>query len=201
MDARPPSRLPDLAEAELALSLERAYRETRVVDRLVAIWALLLAKCCLLQAAILRWDIPVSGLVYVWCLSLSLGLLASFHYLRAHRAELALVPANRRAGAALLAGLLVVLAGAAQATFGLGLLSPPALAALACGLGGVQALTQAALRRRTEPALGAVAWWAVAWLALRQGGAGALACVGLGCLFGSALPGFALVGAAHDRRG
>ena len=193
--------LPAAADAELALSLERAHRETVVLDRLAAVWALLLAKCCLLQAAILRWHVPVGGLVYVWSLSLALGVLASWHYLRAHRAELAFIPASRRAGTSLLLGLLVLLLGAAHATFALGLVSPPVLAALACALGAVHSLVLGVLRRRLELILGALAWWAAAWHALRQPVDVALACVGVGFLLGQALPGYALVRSARRRRG
>lgn len=200
MPPEPEIRLPAAADAELALSLERAHRETQVLDRLAAVWALLLAKCCLLQAAILRWDIPIRGLVYIWALSIALGLLASWHYLRAHRADLTLVPVNRRVGTALLLALLVLMLGAAHATFTLGLASPSALAAMACALGAVHALAQGALRRRPEPVLGALVWWASAWQALRQPPALALACVGVGLLLGQALPGFALVRAASRRR-
>lgn len=200
MDPRPPLSLPPLADAELSLALERAHRETRVLDRLVAVWALLLAKCCLLQAAVLRWDIPISGVVYIWVLSLALGLVASYHYLRAHRAELALVPANRRVTAGLLLGIVVVLLGATHATFTLGLAGPSALAALTCALGALHALVQGLLRRRVEPCLGAVAWWVAAGYALRQPPDAALACVGLGFLLGQALPGFALARDAERRR-
>lgn len=201
MSPEPTVRLPSVADAELSLALERAHRETQVLDRLAAIWALLLAKCCLLQSAILRWDIPVGGLPYVWTLSFLLGLLASWHYLRAHRAELASIPANRRVAAGLLFSLVVLFLGAAHATFSLGLVTPSALAALACGLGSVHALAQGTLRRRLEPVLGAVAWWTAAWQALRHSPDVALACVGLGFLFGQALPGFALARAAARRRG
>jgi len=192
--------LPAGADAELALSLERAHRETRVLDQLAAVWALLLAKCCLLQAAILHWSIPIGGLLYIWSLSVVLGLLASFHYLRAHEAELAIIPVNLRAATSLLLGLLITFLGAAHATFALGLASPGALAALACALGAVHAMVQGALRRRVEPILGALAWWAAAWQALRQPDDLALACVGVGLLLGQALPGFAMVREARRRR-
>ena len=200
MEPASPASLPPAADAELALSLERAHRETRVLDRLGAVWALLLAKCCLLQAAILRWEIPVRGILYVWILSFALGAMASFHYLRAHRAELALVPFNLRVGALLLLGLAAVFLGAVHATFSLGLAAPAALAALFCALGAVHALVQGALRRQVAPVLGAVAWWVAAWQALGRPDDLALACVGAGCLLGQALPGFALARAADARR-
>lgn len=192
--------LPAGADAELALSLERAHRETRVLDRLVAVWSLLLAKCCLLQAAILHWSIPIGGLVYIWSLSVALGLLATFHYLRAHQADLAIIPVNVRAATSLLLGLAVTFLGGAHATFGLGLASPAALAALTCALGAVHAMVQGALRRRAEPLVGSLAWWAAAWQALRQPDDLALACVGAGLLLGQALPGFVLTRDADRRR-
>lgn len=192
--------LPPGADAELALSLERAHRETRVLDRLTAVWALLLAKCCLLQAAILYWSIPIRGLAYVWTLSLALGVLATYHYLRAHQLELALIPVNRRLGTMLILGLVITFLGAAHATFALGLIAPSALAALACALGALHAITQGTLRRHAAPFIGSLAWWASAWFALRQPEALALGCVGIGCLVGHALPGFAMVREAESRR-
>lgn len=200
MDSDHTVTLPAGADAELALSLERAHRETRVLDRLVAVWSLLLAKCCLLQAAILHWSIPVGGLLYIWTLSVVLGLLASFHYLRAHEAELSIIPVNLRAATSLLLGLSITFLGAAHATFTLGLVSPAALAALACALGAVHAMVQGALRRRVEPLVGSLAWWAAGWLAIRQPDDLALACVGAGLLFGQALPGFVLTRDAGRRR-
>lgn len=200
MEPDPAVSLPAVADAELALSLERAHRETRVLDRLGAVWALLLAKCCLLQAAILHWAVPIRGLLYIWVLSLVLGALASFHYLRAHRAELAIVPVNLRVGASLLAGLLIAGLGAAHATFALDLVEHSAFAAICCALGGVHALVQATMRRAGAPLLGALAWWAAAWRALGQPDDVALAWVGAGLLVGQAVPGFFLAWAADRRR-
>ena len=192
--------LPGAVDAELALSLEQAHRETRILDRLVGVWALLLAKCCLLQAAVLYWSIPIRGLIYIWALSLALGALASFHYLRAHRTELKIIPANRRTGSALLFGIFVTLAGSAHAVFALELATPSALASLACSLGGIHACVQGAMRRRPEPLIGALVWWVAAWQCLRQPADFALVGVGLGLLFGEALPAFALVRAANRQR-
>ena len=45
----PVTSLPPVQETELALSVERAYREALVTDRLGAIWSLILAKCFLAQ--------------------------------------------------------------------------------------------------------------------------------------------------------
>jgi len=45
----PATSLPPGQDTELALSVERAYREALVTDRLGAIWSLILAKCLLAQ--------------------------------------------------------------------------------------------------------------------------------------------------------
>lgn len=158
--------LPPAADAELRLALERAYREARVLDRLVGLWGLLLAKCCLVQAAIERWQVPVEGWLVVWTSSLGLAALATAHYLAAHRADLARIPANRRVSAALALGLAVVALGGAYAGVARGLLGPAALGALVAALVGVHALVVAALRHRPEPLLGALLAWACAALAL-----------------------------------
>jgi len=200
MEPPPSLPLPARADAELALAVERAHRESLVLDRLAALWALLLAKCCLLQAAIERWRIPVDGWLYVWTCSLALAAFASVLYLRAHRADLRVIPHNTRVATALLAGLCILLLGAAHASLALGLAAPAALGASALGLAGLHALVHAALRRRPEPLVGALLAWGAAWSCLHAADlAAVLAWCGGGLLLGSALPGFALVRAARAR--
>lgn len=200
METRPAASLPERADAELTLALERAHRETLVLDRLHALWALLLAKCCLLQAAIERWSIPVDGWLLVWVSSLTLAGFATVLYLRAHRADLGRVPVNARVATALLAGLAILVLGAAHASLALGLLAPAALGAAVLGLAGLHGLVHAALRRRPEPLVGALLAWAAAWSCLHAADlALTFAWCGAGLLLGSALPGFALVRAARLR--
>jgi FtsH-binding integral membrane protein len=181
--------LPAAADAELRLALERAHREIQILDRLLGLWGLLLAKCCFLQAAIERWQIPLEGWLVVWSSSLGLATLASVHYLRAHRADLAQIPSNRRVSAALTLGLVVVALGAAHASAARDLLGAAALGALIAALVGVQALVTAALRHRAEPLFGALLAWTCAALAL---GAPALSSVliwtGSALLLGLGLP-------------
>ena len=200
MSTVPSPALPSRADAELNLSLERAHRETFVLDRLHALWALLLAKCCLLQAAIERWNLPIDGWIYVWACSLTLACFASFLYLRAHREDLRVVPVNSRVATALLAGLAVLLLGATYASLALGLLGPAALGAAALGLAGLHGLVHAALRRRPEPLLGALVCWGAAWSCLHSVDlSSALAWCGGGLLLGASLPAFALARASRLR--
>lgn len=200
METRPSSALPARADAELTLALERAHRETLVLDRLHALWALLLAKCCLLQSVIERWQVPVDGGLVVWASSLSLAAFATVLYLRAHRADLARIPANTRVAAALLLGLAILALGAAHASVGLGLLGPAALGAALLGLAGLHGLVHAALRRRPEPLVGALLAWGAAWSCLHAASlAETLAWCGVGLLLGSSLPAFALARAARLR--
>ena len=127
----PVTSLPPAQDTELSLSVERAYRESLVTDRLGAIWSLILAKCFLAQWAILRFEIPISGPRYIWTLTLIMGIVASAYYLHAHRVRLYLLPTHFRVNAAVLAGLVVALGFIAYAYFARGLLSAPLATALA----------------------------------------------------------------------
>ena len=126
----PVTSLPPAQDTELSLSVERAYRESLVTDRLGAIWSLILAKCFLAQWAILRFEIPISGPRYIWTLTLIMGIVASAYYLHAHRVRLYLLPTHFRVNAAVLAGLVVALGFVAYAYFARGLLSAPLAAAI-----------------------------------------------------------------------
>jgi hypothetical protein len=111
----PVTSLPPAQDTELALSVERAYREALVTDRLGAIWSLILAKCLLAQWAIARYSIPISGAFYIWTLTLVMGAVASLYYLHAHRVKLYLLPTHFRVNAAVLGGLVVSLGFVAYA--------------------------------------------------------------------------------------
>jgi hypothetical protein len=190
--------LPPVQETELALSVERAYREALVTDRLGAIWSLILAKCFLAQWAITQYSIPVSGAFYIWTLTLVMGTVASLYYLHAHRVKLYLLPTHFRVNAAVLGGLLVSLGFVAYARFALGAIEAPVAAALGSALLGSWSLARAALRRAWPPLVGALLWWGVAATALRAPASEAMLWLGLGMLGAQALPGFAV--AAREAR-
>ena len=190
--------LPPVQETELALSVERAYREALVTDRLGAIWSLILAKCFLAQWAITQYSIPVSGAFYIWTLTLVMGTVASLYYLHAHRVKLYLLPTHFRVNAAVLGGLLVSLGFVAYVRFALGAIEAPAAAALGAALLGSWSLARAALRRAWPPLVGALLWWGLAATALRAPAGEAMLWLGLGMLGAQALPGFAV--AAREAR-
>jgi hypothetical protein len=190
--------LPPVQETELALSVERAYREALVTDRLGAIWSLILAKCFLAQWAITQYSIPVSGAFYIWTLTLVMGTVASLYYLHAHRVKLYLLPTHFRVNAAVLGGLLVSLGFVAYARFALGAIEAPVAAALGAALLGSWSLARAALRRAWPPLVGALLWWGIAATALRSPADEAMLWLGLGMLGAQALPGFAV--AAREAR-
>ena len=196
----PVTSLPPAQETELSLSVERAYRESLVTDRLGALWSLIMAKCFLAQWAILRFAIPVSGPRYIWTLTLIMGLVASLYYLHAHRVKLYLLPTHFRVNAAVLAGLVVSLGFVAYAHFAAGLLPAPTAAALAAVLLGSWSLARAALRRAWPPLFGAFLWWGLAATSLRSPADQALLWLGLGLLCAQALPGFAVASRASRRR-
>ena len=194
----PATSLPPGQDTELALSVERAYREALVTDRLGAIWSLILAKCLLAQWAITQYSIPVSGAFYVWTLTLVMGTVASLYYLHAHRVKLYLLPTHFRVNAAVLGGLLVSLGFVAYARFALGAIEAPVAAALGAALLGSWSLARAALRRAWPPLVGALLWWGIAATALRAPADEAMLWLGLGLLGAQALPGFAV--AAREAR-
>ena len=194
----PAASLPPVQETELALSVERAYREALVTDRLGAIWSLILAKCFLAQWAITQYSIPVSGAFYIWTLTLVMGTVASLYYLHAHRVKLYLLPTHFRVNAAVLGGLLVSLGFVAYARFALGAIEAPVAAALGAALLGSWSLARAALRRAWPPLVGALLWWGIAATALRAPADEAMLWLGLGLLGAQALPGFAV--AAREAR-
>ena len=196
----PATSLPPVQETELALSVERAYREALVTDRLGAIWSLILAKCLLAQWAITQYSIPVSGAFYVWTLTLVMGTVASLYYLHAHRVKLYLLPTHFRVNAAVLAGLVVSLGFVAYARFALGAIEAPVAAALGAALLGSWSLARAALRRAWPPLVGALLWWGIAATALRAPADEALLWLGLGMLGAQALPGFAVAARAARQR-
>lgn len=187
-----PTSLPAAADTELSLSVERAYREVVLVDRLGALWSLILAKCFLAQWAIDTYQMPINGLRYIWVLTLTMAVVASVLYFRAHRTPLALFPHQLRVGSAVLGGLLVAQGFLLYAHLGLGLLSLAVTAGLAAAMLGAWSLARASLRRAREPLMGALLWWALAATALTGPDHRALLWVGLGFLCAQALPGFAL---------
>jgi len=188
----PVTSLPPAQDTELSLSVERAYRESLVTDRLGAIWSLILAKCFLAQWAILQFTIPISGPRYIWTPTLIMGIFVSAYYLHAHRVKLYLLPTHFRVNVAVLVGLIVTLGFVGYAYFALGLLSAPLAAALAAVLLGSWSLARAALRRAWPPLFGAFLWWGLAATALRSPADQALLWLGLGLLCAQALPGFAV---------
>ena len=190
--AAPVTQLSAAHDSELALSVERAFREAVVLDRLGAIWALILAKCCLAQWAIARFAIPIGGLLYVWTLTLVMAVVASAFYLHAHRVRLRFLPTHLRVGSAVFAGLAVALGFVLYAHFMLAVLSAAVAAGLGAALIGAWSLARAALRLAWEPLLGALLWWGFAGTALRGQEVDALLWAGLGFLVAQSLPGFAL---------
>jgi hypothetical protein len=196
----PVTSLPPAQDTELSLSVERAYRESLVTDRLGALWSLIMAKCFLAQWAIHRFAIPVSGPLYIWTLTLVMAVVASAYYLHAHRVKLYLLPTHFRVNAAVLAGLVVSLGFVAYAYFALALFPAPLGAALAAVLLGSWSLARAALRRAWPPLFGAFLWWGLAATALRAPADQAMLWLGVGLLGAQALPGFAVAAQAARRR-
>ncbi len=189
----PPTSLPSESHTELAMSVERAYREAVVVDRLGALWSVILAKCLLAQWAIDYYAIPISGLRYIWTLTLTMAVVASGLYLQAHRAKLILFPNQFRVGSAVFIGLTINLGFILYAHFALAAVPLNICYAIIAASMGGWSLVRATLRRAPEPLMAALLWWLVAGWMLRVDPTLSLLWLGLGFLFAQALPNFAMV--------
>ena len=187
-----PTSLPSGANTELALSVERAYREVIVLDRLSAIWAIIFSKCLLAQWAIDEFSIPISGLRYIWLLTLGMAVIATTLYIRAHRSQIDFLPNQLRVGTAVFAGVLVSLGFILYAHFALKLFSLITTAALVCTILGAWSLVRAALRDAYPPLVGALIWWILAGYAFVSKDNYSLLWIGLGMFFAQSLPSFAL---------
>ncbi len=189
----PPTSLPSESHTELALSVERAYREAVVVDRLGALWAVIIAKCLLAQWAIDYYAIPISGLRYIWTLTLTMAVIATGLYLQAHRAKISFFPNQFRVGSAVLFGVMINIGFIFYAHFALSAVSATAAYAMVAALMGGWSLVRATLRRAPEPLMAALLWWLVAVLILRAAPEFSMLWLGLGCLVAQAFPIFAMV--------
>ncbi len=187
-----PTSLPSGPNTELALSVERAYREVIVLDRLGAIWSVIFAKCLLAQWAIDEFSIPISGLRYIWLLTLTMAVIATGLYLRAHQSKINFLPNQLRVGTAVFVGIVVSLGFILYAHFALKLFSAITASALCCILFGAWSLARAALRNTYPPLVGALIWWVLAGYALISKDNYALLWLGTGMFFAQALPSFAM---------
>ena len=187
-----PTSLPSGPNTELALSVERAYREVIVLDRLGAIWSVIFAKCLLAQWAIDEFSIPISGLRYIWLLTLTMAVIATGLYLRAHQSKINFLPNQLRVGTAVFVGIVVSLGFILYAHFALKLFSAITASALCCILFGAWSLARAALRNAYPPLVGALIWWVLAGYALISKDNYALLWLGTGMFFAQALPSFAM---------
>ena len=189
----PPTSLPSESHTELALSVERAYREAVVVDRLGALWSVIIAKCLLAQWAIDYYAIPISGLRFIWTLTLTMAVIATVLYLQAHRSEISFFPNQFRVGSAVFVGVMINAGFIFYAHFALAAVTSVAAYAMVAALMGGWSLVRATLRRAPEPLMAALLWWLVAGLILRAAPEFSMLWLGLGCLVAQALPIFAMV--------
>lgn len=80
----------ELAEIEVALA--KSYRVAPFRLLLFIFWGLILAKCCIVEWAILNYNTPINGFVYVWIPSIVFGGICSLVYARVSDAELQRAP-------------------------------------------------------------------------------------------------------------
>jgi hypothetical protein len=130
-------------------------------------WGLILAKCLLLQWAIIHYSIPVNGLLFVWTPSFIFAALCVAVYLSTHAEDYATLPKRQRILSNLRYGLIAVVVILTIASLGMGTFAPLLLPGVAALLAGISFLAEGVYtKRRLYLALGIV-WWigAIALLA------------------------------------
>lgn len=140
-------------------ALERNRRIFNFRALSMVFWGLIVAKCLLLQWAIIRYDMPVNGLLFVWTPSFIFGALCVAVYMSAHAPDYTGLTGGRRLVGTLRYGLMGVIVVLAVASVGMGAFAPLLLPGMAALLAGVGVLAEGIYaKRRLYLGLGA-AWW------------------------------------------
>lgn len=80
----------ELPEIEVALA--KSYRVAPFKLLLIIFWGLILAKCCIVEWAIINYSTPINGLLYVWIPSIAFGGICSLVYAHISFEELRRAP-------------------------------------------------------------------------------------------------------------
>jgi len=81
---------PEIAQIEIALA--KSYRVAPFKLLLFIFWGLIVAKCCIVEWAILTYSTPINGFLYVWIPSIVFGGVCSLVYARVSFEELRRAP-------------------------------------------------------------------------------------------------------------
>jgi len=157
MVAVAPKNKADISDLELAL--ERSARVSASRMLLLVFWGLILAKCTLLQWAILTYDVPVDGGLFIWMPTFIFGAVCSFIYGKVTLEEFHKTPLTSRLVRGIWAACITAMALLGVVAVGLGGMSPYLLPAMLAVLMGVGFFIQGMVDPRPYLRAAAIGWW------------------------------------------
>ncbi|WP_269538635.1 hypothetical protein [Cerasicoccus fimbriatus] len=145
--------------AELEIALERSAQMTASRMLLLVFWGLIIAKCTLLQWAILKHDVPIDGGLYIWLPSFIFGAVCSFVYGKVTLEEFHRTPMTSRLVRGIWAACIAAMAIFGVVAVGLGEMSPYLLPAIFAVLMGVGFFIQGMIDPKPYLRTAAIGWW------------------------------------------
>lgn len=152
-----PNKKADVAELEMALERSAQVSASRML--LLVFWGLILAKCCFLQWAILTYDVPVDGGLFVWTPSFIFGAVCSFIYGKVTLEEFHRTPLTSRLVRGIWASCIAAMAIFGVVAVGLGGLNPFLLPGVLAVLMGIGFFIQGTVDPRRYLQTAAIGWW------------------------------------------
>ncbi|MGE9297216.1 MAG: hypothetical protein ACQKBV_13115 [Puniceicoccales bacterium] len=147
------------SSVELELALERSERVVASRMLLLVFWGLILAKCILLQWAILRYDVPVDGGLFIWTPSFIFGAVCTIVYGKVTFEEFHRTPLTSRLVRGIWAACIAAMSLLGIVAVGLGGMSPFLLPGVFAVLMGVGFFIQGAMDPRPYLRTAAIGWW------------------------------------------
>lgn len=146
-------------DAELEIALERSAQMTASRMLLLVFWGLIIAKCTLLQWAILKHNVPIDGGLYIWLPSFIFGAVCSFVYGKVTLEEFHRTPMTSRLVRGIWAACIAAMAIFGVVAVGLGEMSPYLLPAIFAVLMGVGFFIQGMIDPKPYLRTAAIGWW------------------------------------------
>ncbi|WP_309398076.1 hypothetical protein [Cerasicoccus maritimus] len=147
------------SNVEFEIALERSSQVTASRMLLLVFWGLIIAKCTLLQWAIITHDLPINGGMFIWLPTFLFGAVCSFIYGKVTLEEFHCTPMTSRLVRGIWAACIAAMTLFGVVAVGLGGMDPYLLPAIYAVLLGVGFFIQGMLDPKPYLKLAAIGWW------------------------------------------
>jgi len=147
------------SDAEFHLALERSSQMAASRMLLLVFWGLILAKCVVLQWAIITYDVPVDGGLFIWVPSFIFGAICSLVYGKVTLEAFHRTPLTSRLVRGIWAACVAAMTLFGVVAVGFGEINPLILPAIFAVLMGVGFFIQGMIDPRPYLRVAAVGWW------------------------------------------